>query len=169
MALKVNEPLGKVDSLDLAEYVLFKGGKMSNLKLQKLLFYIQAYHLAYFEEPVIDDEFEAWVHGPVSRKVFAALKNSARLYDVLSYSHKEGEDTPDKVLDDHLTDEQIEAIDDVIEEFGTLSGLQLEKLTHSEDPWINARRGYAPADPCDKIIPKDEILNYYRNQLYTNS
>lgn len=166
MALKLNEPLGMIDSMTLANYVLFKAGRMSNLKLQKLLFYIHAYHLAYFETPLIEDEFEAWVHGPVSRKVFMALRDTARLYDELSYHQEEGEDTPDVSLQKVLTDDQMELIDDVLDEYGVLTGLQLENLTHSEDPWISTRGGLPPGEKCDKVIPNDLIQKYYKDQLY---
>ena len=58
----------KIDSVILAEYILFKCGKMSHLKLQKLLYYVQAFHLAYFDSPLVDDEFEAWLHGQFQEK-----------------------------------------------------------------------------------------------------
>ncbi len=64
--IATQKEIAKVDSLLLSEFILFKYGPMSHLKLQKLLFYAQALHLAYFDEPIIEDDFEAWVHGPVS-------------------------------------------------------------------------------------------------------
>lgn len=167
MALKLKESLGKIDSNLLAEYILFRGGDMSNLKLQKLLYYIQAYHLAYFGVPLIDDDFEAWVHGPVSRKIFNILKEHARLYDEISYVQNEGEETPDVILGRQITDDQMEIINNVIDEFGKLSGLELENLTHKEDPWLVARKGFGPADKCDKIIPKDHIQQYFQDQLFS--
>jgi uncharacterized phage-associated protein len=57
--------LGKVNAQILADYILQKYGSMSHLKLQKLLYYCESYHLAYFDDILIPEEFEAWVHGPV--------------------------------------------------------------------------------------------------------
>ncbi|MDR1722691.1 MAG: DUF4065 domain-containing protein [Tannerella sp.] len=79
--------LGKIDSLVLANYILETVGKMSHLKLQKLLYLVQGYHLAYFGKPLIDDKFEAWVHGPVSRKVFGSLKDKSLLYADICYRY----------------------------------------------------------------------------------
>ena len=54
---------------DVAEYFLAlaneTGGTITNLKLQKLVYYAQAWHLANFDKPLFDAKFEAWVHGPV--------------------------------------------------------------------------------------------------------
>ena len=78
--------LNKIDSLVLSDYILLNYGPMSHLKLQKLLFYCDAYHLAYFNEELITDNFEAWVHGPVSKKVFDSFKDKSILYSDLSFS-----------------------------------------------------------------------------------
>ena len=59
MALLTTKKISKIDSELLTEYILSKYGKMSHLKLQKLLYYVQAFHLAYFDSPLIDDDFEA--------------------------------------------------------------------------------------------------------------
>ncbi|MBR2290865.1 MAG: DUF4065 domain-containing protein [Prevotella sp.] len=54
-----------IDSIVLSNYILKHYGPMSHLKLQKLLYYCDAYSLAYFGEELITDQFEAWVHWPV--------------------------------------------------------------------------------------------------------
>ena len=63
-----------IDSIVLSNYILKHYGPMSHLKLQKLLFYCDAYCLAYFGQELITDQFEAWVHGPVSRKVCQRMR-----------------------------------------------------------------------------------------------
>lgn len=55
--------ISSIDSNKLVDYILVRGGAMSHLKIQKILFYIEAYHLAYFDSSIIEDEFQAWVHG----------------------------------------------------------------------------------------------------------
>lgn len=155
-----------IDSGHLAEYILQKCGGMSHLKLQKLLYYVQAMHLAYFDQPLIEDDFEAWVHGPVSRKVFSSIKDHSVLYDEVQYTNDGIEPFPDTLLKQDLTTEQLELVDEVLSEFGKLSSLQLEGLTHSESPWMGARVGYAAADRCNVIIPKETMRNYYKQQVY---
>ena len=68
--MEVVKNLGKIDAQLMADFILKNFGAMSHLKLQKLLYYAEAYHLAYFEESLIKQEFEAWSHGPVCREVF---------------------------------------------------------------------------------------------------
>ena len=59
---------------DVAEYVLSEVGYVSTMKLQKLVFYSQAYSLVTFDEPLFSDDFEAWVNGPVCPPLFRAHK-----------------------------------------------------------------------------------------------
>ena len=154
----------KIDSVMLAEYILFKYGKMSHLKLQKLLYYVQAFHLAYFDSPLVDDEFEAWLHGPVSRKIYNTVKDFSVLYNDVEYK-KDGE-TPDAFLKFRLSPDQLTLIDDVLKEYSALSGTELENLTHSEKPWIEARKGCGFGDLCHEVIPKNVMSDYYKGQLY---
>lgn len=72
----MHKSLQKIDSVVFSDYILKHYGPMSHLKLQKLIFYCDAYCLAYFDKELVTDQFEAWVHGPVSRKVYNSLKIS---------------------------------------------------------------------------------------------
>ena len=159
----VKQP-AKIDSEVLAEYVLLKCGKMSHLKLQKLLYYIQAFHLAYFESPLIDDDFEAWLHGPVSKKIYDTIKDFSVLYNDIEF--KGNEEQIDGALKFKLTTEQVALIDEVLTEYAALSGTELETLTHSEAPWIEARKECGFGDACRKVISKEAMYNYYKGQLY---
>lgn len=157
-----------VDSLLLSEYILQRGGAMSHLKLQKLLFYIQAFHLAYFGREIIDDDFEAWLHGPVSRKVFNKIKDLSILYSEIAHDPSEWIDgkTPDVQIEAILTEDQKDVVDTVIAEYGKMTSTALENLSHSEAPWINARAGYGIADKCNVVIPKEVMRDYYKQQIY---
>lgn len=142
---------------------MYTYGPMSHLKLQKIIYFIEGYHLAYFDGPsLIDDEFQAWVHGPVSRKIFDELKDTSILYGDLDYSLDKGEVEPRKRLEEYLTSEQIELIDKVINLYKNESGLTLEGITHKQTPWINARKGYSPGEKCENIINKNEMKTYFQ-------
>ncbi len=160
-----------VDSMLLSEYILQRGGAMSHLKLQKLLFYVQALHLAYFEQPIITDDFEAWLHGPVSRTVFNQVKDLSVLHNEIMFDTNEWQKgyTPDIIIEGMVTEDQKELIDEVIDKYSTLTSSQLENLTHSEQPWIDARKGYGIADKCNVVIPKDEIMKFYKKELYAGN
>jgi len=129
-----------------------KRDPVSNLKLQKLLYYSQAWHLAIFKQPIFTEEIEAWVHGPVVPEVFRTYRANkwARISSV------EGIIIPES-LRSHL--EEVWGV------YGSLSAYDLERLTHSEDPWKNARAGIAPDVSSHVVITKDSMRDYYTSRL----
>lgn len=157
--------IAQVDSMLICEYILQRGGSMSHLKLQKLLFYIQALHLAYFDQPIIEDEFQAWLHGPVSRKVYDQVKGYSILHSEVQYVPLDGFN-PAEILEKKLTADQFELVTEVIDEYGKLSSAQLENLSHSEQPWIEARHGYGIADRCEVVISNETMRVYYKKAIY---
>lgn len=164
--MTTTKDIRRVDSMLLAEYILERGGKMSHLKLQKILYYIQALHLAYFDQPIIEDEFQAWLHGPVSRRIYDQIKGVSILYTEINYDVSTEGPRPSDLLKEQLTEDQLDLVNEVIEEYGQLTSSQLERLTHSEDPWINARKGYGVAERCEEVIPKDSMRVYYKKAVY---
>lgn len=151
----------KLDSLQLADYIVAQLGKMTHLKLQKLVYYCEAYHLAYFDTSLIDDQFEAWLHGPVSRKLWNHLKPAANIYDDVTLRGKNKKAVIDAVKN-KLTAEQLELLEDVFSTFGGKTAYYLECLTHSEDPWRLARIGYQDDDKCEEVIDKTVMRKYYK-------
>lgn len=146
---------------DLADFILATKGPMSHLKLQKLLYYCEAYHLAYFDVSLISEDFEAWVHGPVCKEVFNVLKNKSLLHSDIGF---DGEyDT--KIIRDALTSDQFALISDVIDNLSTWSGIQLEAATHAELPWIEARTGLGSGDKSSRIISKEMMKDFYKKEL----
>jgi uncharacterized phage-associated protein len=154
--------LNKVDAQLVADFILKKYGPMSHLKLQKLLYYCEAYHLAYFEESLIHQEFEAWIHGPVCREVFKALKDKSLIYSDIAFT---GDYDPIETLTKQLTSDQIQLIEDTASELSTWTGMQLEATTHDEQPWIEARYGLSPADKTTNVISKQTMMNYYKLEI----
>ena len=61
---------------------------------------------------------------------------------------------------------QIELIDDVIDELKNLSGLELENMTKSEEPWLSAREGYSHGQKCAVEISNEIIRSFYKHQIY---
>lgn len=152
-----------IDSIVLSNYILKHYGPMSHLKLQKLLFYCDAYCLAYFGKELITDQFEAWVHGPVSRKVFNELKGQAVLYTDVAYSETLGMDVDAEF--GKLTTDQQELITAVLTQLSAWTGLELERATHSERPWQLARVGYDDAQSCHEVISKQEMMQFYKKDI----
>lgn len=138
----------------VAKYILDNYGAMSAMKLQKLVFYSQAMSMVWDDVPLFDDDFEAWAKGPVCRALFNAHKGRFMLFD----SHFLDEYGADV---DELSTDNIETIDAVVESLIELTPLQLSNMTHSEDPWKDARGGLPANASCDAIISKNAMETYY--------
>jgi uncharacterized phage-associated protein len=164
--METKKTLGKVDSIILAEYILQNFGAMSHLKLQKIIYYIEALHLAYFDKSLIDDDFQAWLHGPVSRKIYDALKGYSVLYSEVEYKADETNRNPTDLIKSALTEDQVVLMTDILTEYSKLTSYQLETLTHEETPWIEARKGVPIGDRCENIISKETMRTYYKKELF---
>lgn len=133
------------------------GNLISNLKLQKLVYYSDAWHLANHGEPLIQEDFQAWVHGPVIPALYGEYKHFSwqpidrpDLNEQAYASIREKFDPKTLLLMDAVTDSY----------FG-LSAFELEKMTHSELPWRAARSGLADDEPSYNIISKESMREYY--------
>lgn len=124
---------------------------MDHKKVQKLCYYTQAWHYALYENKLIDAEFEAWIHGPVNRKLWEKLKKYG--YDnVKTNTFKNVE-----VLD--VT--TINFLERIWVTYGEFTGDQLEAVSLQETPWQNARQGYAPYEICKEKISVKDMISYY--------
>lgn len=157
--------LGKIKASLLADFILQVYGYMSHLKLQKLVYYCDAYHLAYFDEELVPENFEAWVHGPVCREIYNELKDKSVLYSDIYKTFDESIYDPKSILKESLTTDQLEVLKNVLDELSTWTGLDLENATHKEFPWIEARFGFSPAEKCDVFINKETMKQFYKAEL----
>lgn len=147
----------------VTNFVNQKGDTVSHKKLQKLIYYVEAWNLVHLEEPLINEDFEAWVHGPVVPELYQQLKEFG--FNQIEVVNDEF-DTIDEqiqaiIINNKLTENQLELIYSVLNKYGGLSSLELELLSHSESPWIEAREGYAPHQTCNKIITKARMKEFY--------
>lgn len=142
---------------DAAKYILAKTGLVTTMKLQKLLYYAQAWSLVWDENELFPEDFEAWAGGPVCRQLFAWHRTF--------YKVSEKDIPTDKLSGESFGAEQIETMDAVIRDYGRYSGAQLSELTHSEAPWITARQGLPPGASCTNIISKADMAWFYAEAL----
>jgi uncharacterized phage-associated protein len=152
----------KIDSIDLAYYIINnkRYNNLSHLKLQKLLYYIQSWHLVFFDKKLFDDDFQAWVHGPVSRKIYDVFKDESILHDELSPNLSKGNN-----IESILSDEQLQLINDVLDEYGDKTPYHLECLTHEEKPWKEARGNCSLNEKCTNTINENTIKEYYTSLI----
>lgn len=149
-------------SKQITDWILNKvdveaGDTISPLKLQKLLYYCQAWHLTVFNEKLINEDFEAWAHGPVLRSVYKRFAGFHFMNEPI--------DIERQVIEvPNISDDSLALLDEVYDIYGNKSASYLEKLTHSEKPWIEARGGLQEFDRCTNIISNETIKQFY-NQL----
>jgi len=133
---------------DVAAYILERQGELSTWKLQKLVYYSQAWHLVWEEEALFPDRIEAWANGPVIPKLY----QNHRGY----FSVKTWPGDPSK-----LAPAQKSSIDAVLNFYGDKKGAWLSELTHRESPWLEARAGLTPGQRSNKEITKGALAEYY--------
>lgn len=132
----------------VGQYFLSKNADLTDIQVQKLVYYAYSWYMVKNSgKKLFDEKPEAWVHGPVFRSLFYAMKDYKNFINFTEI------DTIGKGVSDFL-----EIIFDV---YGKYSGNELEKLTHSETPWIKARVGLAPYELSTRNIDDEEILAYY--------
>lgn len=125
-----------IPAIDAAKYLLSlsdedAGDNMSNLKLQKLLYYAQGVHLAIHGKPLFHEQIEAWKHGPVVPPVYHSLKHFGS-----------GPVAIDGAIDfDAIGSDERETMDEVFAVFGQFSAWKLRDMTHSEPPWKETEPG----------------------------
>lgn len=137
---------------DVAAYILARCGPMTAMKLQKLCYYAQAWHLVWDEEPLFNSRIEAWANGPIVVDLYQKHKGRLNL--------RAGEIPGDPEALDRA---EQGTIDTVLNTYEPMSAHELSELTHSEDPWRSARRnaGLAPLDRGNVEITQGAMYEFY--------
>jgi uncharacterized phage-associated protein len=148
---------GPVDSSvhDVAAAVLSRLGEVTTWKLQKLVYYSQAWYLVRYGEPLFTDVIEAWREGPVIRELFNHHRKRSRVVE-----WPKGDEA-------RLSGSQLEVIDEVVKEYGGFSAETLSLITHSEAPWLIAREMTPSDSPSSNVIDRKIISSFYARQSET--
>lgn len=128
------------------------GDIISHLKLQKLVYYAQAWYLANFGEPLFDEEIEAWTHGPVVQSVWNEYKQYG--WDAIP----SGEEP---ILDSKIKD----ILELIFRKYGDMGAKALENMTHREDPWRKTRGNLPLEARCNKPITKKIMREFYGKKI----
>lgn len=134
---------------DVASYILKKNGSMTAMKLQKLVYYSQAWSLVWDEKPLFPERIEAWAMGPVAPVLYGAHRG-LYLVNEIPQGNPEA-----------LAETERETVDAVLGFYGNKSSQWLSDLTHQEKPWQNAREGCGPGEFCENEITKAAMAEYY--------
>ncbi len=141
--------IGKYSVFEIANWFL-KKEPMSHLKLQKLCYYAQAWNYALRNSRLIDSDFQAWVHGPVSPVLYDRFKSFG--FDTIKLIGK---------YKPIIEEDDIEILESVWTTYGNYAANALEALTHRELPWMEARVGYKPYERCRVVILPSTMKKFY--------
>jgi len=140
-----------ISCYDIARYFLAQideeaGDLISNMKLQKLVYYAQGVHLALHNRPLFPQSLEAWTYGPVVPELFHSYK-----------SYGTGAIPPPRDMDFSIYDSQTrELLDEVYAAFGQFSAWVLSNMTHEEPPWKDT--------PIGNKISSQVLHDYFKRQ-----
>ncbi len=138
-----------VTAHDVAAYILEKHGPMTAMKLEKLVYYSQAWSLVWDDAPLFAETIEAWANGPVVRALYEEHRGQ---FNVAAWP---------KGNSAALTSEERATVDAVLNFYGDKSSQWLSELTHSEAPWIDARQGLGPTERGAREISFAAMAEYY--------
>jgi len=137
MMASIEKGSSMLNCLEIAHYFIvraYQDGReveMTNMKVQKLLYYAQSLHLALYDEPLFDEEIQAWRYGPVCPPAYH------------DYSKFEAQQLPIPDVDalSEIPNEKQALLEEVWEYFGEYHAYYLSGMTHVEFPWKKARKG----------------------------
>lgn len=139
---------------EIANYFIWRanedeefGDNITNLKLQKLLYYAQGFHLGWHGSAIFPEEIEAWAHGPVVRQLYFQYQECG----ASALSTPEG-------FDPASFDEQTrELLEEVYKVYGQYSAWGLRNLTHQEPPWKDTARNEAISTEAMRIFFAEQL------------
>ena len=128
--------------------------KPDTLKLQKLLYFTQGISYCMNDEEFFEEEFEAWVHGPVIPAIYHRYKEYG--YNPININYEIA----------NIDSPQLNVLEYVKSNYGKYDGKYLEGLTHKQTPWLYARQGLDPDERDDKNMPKEIIADYFIGLMF---
>jgi uncharacterized phage-associated protein len=140
---------GGISVFDVAESLLKLHGPMTTMKLQKLVYYCQAWALVWDEKPLFPEKILAWANGPVVRELFKHFQGEYEVSSTKTGDHNK------------LDGEQQATVVGVLNFYGKKSSQWLSDLTHMEAPWRDARKGLREDQRGDEEITLASLAEYY--------
>ncbi len=134
---------------DVAAYILARQGRMTAMKLQKLVYYSQAWAVVWDERPLFPERIEAWANGPVVRDLYDAHRGQ---FEVAEWPRGDA---------GRLSAGERATVDTVLAFYGDRSAQWLSDLTHREQPWLLARRGLPDGERGNREITLSSLEEYY--------
>lgn len=138
----------EINATRVGQYFLSKNQDLTDIQIQKLVYYAYSWYMVlHNSKKIFNEQPEAWIHGPVFRSLFESMKRYEE-FSNLSEIEKIGESNA------HF-------LDKIYDVYGKYSGNTLERMTHSESPWIKARKGLKPYEHSQNKIKDRDIIECY--------
>jgi uncharacterized phage-associated protein len=139
---------------DVAAALMERNGPTTALKLQKLSFYCQAWHMAWYGDPLFPEAIQGWIDGPVIRALWNRHAGRHRL------TRWQGDSSA-------LTKAQARTVELVSRFYGPISANELSRLTHFEEPWKHSRAGLGPSQSGSREITPASMESHYGDKPST--
>lgn len=155
-----------MEAIQVAKYILSLvnedcGETISNLKLQKILYYLQGYFLAYFDKPLFKDKIVAWAYGPVVPNVYNKYKkysnDSLPIHEITREEYN--------MFINNFNKNELELMQQVFETYIDYSAYNLVEMTHSETPWNSA---LVDGKATGKEIDDNIIKSFFKSKISKN-
>ncbi len=134
---------------DIAAYILQRRGTMTAMKLQKLVYYAQAWSLALRGRSLFREEIQAWAYGPV---VYELFKQHRGQFAVAAWPFGD----PGRLRADEAA-----FVNAVVGHYGAFDGAELSELSHADGPWLDARTGLPQGTRCARAITREVMRSFY--------
>jgi len=145
---------------DVGRYFLYlankEGKPITNKKLQKLVYYAQAWSLVLNNKKLFSEPIEAWVHGPAVRSLYVQYKK---------FGFNPIQENVEETSFKSISRKTKELLDEIWKVYGKLDASYLEMLTHAERPWLEAREGLQGSESSEVEISTRTMKNYYKEKL----
>lgn len=143
---------------------------IDQMKLQKLIYYAHAWHLAIYGKPLFEEDVEAWPWGPVVRDVYIQTKAFGRRPVTCELVRPERSDRGFRSVSPHIDDDELKSfIKDVWDVHKNFTGIQLSNATHSAgEPWTIIRDLYGDLNG-KPTIPNEIIMDVFKSKTEKRS
>lgn len=140
-----------INATIIGQYFFSKNQELTDIQIQKLVYYAYSWYMVLHDgEKLFEEQPQAWIHGPVFRTLFDSMKNYKNFADIENNEELE-----------KIEGSIAQFLDTIYNVYGKYSGNELEKMTHSELPWKNARQGLKPYEFSQNSIKDEDIMLCY--------
>jgi len=124
----------------------------------------------FHDDQLFDEVPEAWLNGPVYRKVYDKFFTESGFKRHVPLVYKVKEEELNKKFNEEISalgleEDQESLIMSTLNKYAPLSDNRLVLLTHKELPWNEARSKCGPTGICSEPISLETMKTFYSNHL----